>query len=258
MEKTLKERVRACEKLCGTHMAIDHPAITEILAGIGFDFVWLDTEHTSVGAESLRMHLVSAKAGGTPAFVRVPMHDCNFVKKVLDIGAAGIIFPQIETAAEADAAMKSTLYPPEGRRGFGPLGAIGYGARDLDDYIAHINEELCRFIQIESATAVRNLPEIVRNPWIDGYIFGPCDLSGSIGELNQVFGERNVQYLREAAKILKDNGKCIGVSTGSDDPEVLAFWDELGVNMISSGVDFAYMRNAAVRNLANLRRIQGR
>ncbi len=255
---SLKERVLCCEKLCGTHIALNYPVITEILGYAGFDFIWIDTEHTSIGYEDLLHHLNSARLTGTPGIVRVSMSDRNHVKRVLEMGPDGIIFPMINTAEEAEAAMSSCMYPPHGNRGFGPLGAVQYGRREIDDYIRNIDNELCRFIQIESSTAVRNLPEIVKNPYIDGYIFGPCDLSGSIGELNNVFGKRNVNLMREAVAILKEAHKCIGVSTGSDDPEVLDFWDKLGVNMISSGVDYNYLRRGALRNRANLRSIQNR
>ena len=257
MNSMLKQRVRNCEQICGTHMALNHSAITEILAGVGFDFVWIDTEHAPLAWEDLRLHLVACKAGGSPALVRVPMHDFNFTKKVLEMGPAGVIFPQVETVEQADFVMQSTLYPPEGRRGFGPQMAVGYGKRDVAEYIRNVNNELCRFIQIESETAVKNLPEIVKNPWIDGYIIGPMDLSGSIGCLGDCFCDRNIALIKETVKILQDNNKTIGISTGSADPEVLQFWHDLGINMISTGVDYAYMRNAAVDNLANIRRIQG-
>ena len=128
---------------------------------------------------------------------------------------------------------------------------------DANEYIKKSDEQLCRFIQIETITAVKNLPEIVKNPYIDGYIFGPCDLSGSIGELNNIFGEHTIALIKEAIAILKENKKCIGVSTGSDDPKIVQFWHDLGINMISSGVDYDYMWRAAQRNLQNIRKIQG-
>ena len=184
------------------------------------------------------------------------MHDRNFVKKVLEMGVDGIIFPMVNTPQEAEEDMSYVMYPPRGVRGFGPLAAVQWGADDLDTYIRNADERLCRFIQIETEQAVKNLPQIVQNPYIDGYIFGPCDLSGSIGELNNVFGERNIALIREAIAILQTNGKCIGVSTGSDDPKILQFWHDLGINMISTGVDYDYMRRAAVKNLDNIRKIQ--
>lgn len=255
-KKKLYEKVRACDNICGTHMALNCPQTTEILGSLGFDFIWVDTEHTSAGYQDLYYHIKGAQAAGTPVIVRVPMHDRNFVKKVLEMGVDGIIFPMVDTPEEAARDMSYVMYPPEGIRGFGPLGAVRWGLDDLDEYIKTSNERLCRFIQIETITAVKNLPEIVKNPYIDGYIFGPCDLSGSIGELNQVFGEHNVALIKEAIAILKANHKCIGVSTGSDDPKILQFWHDLGINMISTGVDYAYMMKAAMANLKNIREIQ--
>ena len=188
--------------------------------------------------------------------VRVPMHDRNFVKKVLEMGVDGIIFPMVNTPEEAEQDISYVMYPPHGVRGFGPLGAVHWGMDDANEYIKKSDEQLCRFIQIETITAVKNLPEIVKNPYIDGYIFGPCDLSGSIGELNNVFGEHTIALIKEAIAILKENKKCIGVSTGSDDPKIVQFWHDLGINMISSGVDYDYMWRAAQRNLQNIRKIQ--
>ena len=255
-ERKLYEKVRASEHICGTHMALNCPQTTEILGSVGFDFIWVDTEHTAASYQDLYYHIKGAQAAGTPVIVRVPMHDRNFVKKVLEMGVDGIIFPMVNTPQEAEEDMSYVMYPPRGVRGFGPLAAVHWGADDLDTYIRNADERLCRFIQIETEQAVKNLPQIVQNPYIDGYIFGPCDLSGSIGELNNVFGERNIALIREAIAILQTNGKCIGVSTGSDDPKILQFWHDLGINMISTGVDYDYMRRAAVKNLDNIRKIQ--
>lgn len=256
MKTILKQRVLNCEKLCGTHIALNSPVITEVLGYVGFDFIWIDTEHTTLGGEDLLRHLGSARQAGTPGIVRVGRADYNQVKRVLEMGPDGIIFPMINTPEEADAAMRSCMYPPRGTRGFGPLGAVRYGMRDIDDYIRNVDNELCRFIQIETETAVRNLPRIIENPDIDGYIFGPCDLSGSIGELNNIFGENNLVLIRKAISLLKEAHKCIGVSTGSTDPHVLEFWNDLGINMISSGVDYDYLRRGAMHNLDNLKNIQ--
>lgn len=251
-----RRKVLSCENICGTHTAINHPVIGRIFGSIGFDFVWIDTEHTASESDDLMFMIDAVQNAGTPAIVRVPVGDLAHTKHTLEMGPDGIIFPMVNTAAEAKRVMDMCLYPPDGTRGFGPLRAADFGGRDLDEYIAASREEMTRFIQIESKTAVDNLPEIVKNPYIDGYIFGPCDLSGSIGELNQVFGEHTVALIRKAVAILKDNGKCIGVSTGSTDPEVIGFWHDLGINMISSGVDFGYLRAGSKANLEEIRKVQ--
>ena len=123
----------------------------------------------------------------------------------------------------------------------------------MDEYIELANKKTCRFIQIETITAVENLPEIVKNPYIDGYIFGPCDLSGSLGELNHVFNDRTQKAIRRAISILRDAGKPIGVSTGSVDRAVTEFWHDLGINIISTGTDYDFIMRGARDNLAVMR-----
>lgn len=254
MKKNLfKEKVLNRDFLCGTHTVLNCPEITRILGSIGFDFIWIDLEHTAIDCGDLAAHLNCAMLTDAAAVVRVPVLDRTCTKRVLEMGPDGIIFPMVNTPEEADQAMKLCLYPPDGNRGFGPLGAVSYGLRDTEEYVRSVNKELTRFVQIETIEAVKNLPQIIRNPWIDGYIFGPCDLSASIGEITNVFGKNNINLIKEAVAILQEAGKSIGVSTGSADPEVTAFWSELGINIISSGADYGYIHRGAAANLQNLR-----
>ena len=251
----IRDKVRAAEPICGSHIALNDVVIAELMSYAGYDFIWLDTEHTTIDYQTLMQQIDKIQKTDTAAFVRLSMHDRNHTKRVLEMGPDGVIFPMINTPEEADYAMQSCMYPPKGCRGFGPLQAVRYGMIDLDEYIRSADENLCRFIQIETKTAVGNLQEIIKNPYIDGYIFGPCDLSGSIGQLNQVFGEDNTVLLRCAVDILKKEGKCIGVSTGSDDPAVVKYWYDMGINMISSGNDYAYVLNGATQNRMRIRKI---
>lgn len=101
------------------------------------------------------------------------MQDFNHLKRVLEMGPDGIVFPMIKTAAEADTTMRATLYPPEGNRGFGPLRAVHNGLDDLTEYIAGESRMLCRFVQIETETAVCNLPEILKNPTSTALFLAP-------------------------------------------------------------------------------------
>lgn len=254
--KTLKEKIQNCESLSGMHVTLGDACISELLGGIGFDFLWIDTEHTTIDYQTLQNHLIAARAGGSNTLVRIPWNDPTMAKRVLEMGPGGIIFPMINTAEEADAAMKSCLYPPYGTRGFGPIRAVRYGQEDNDEYISKRSWEICRCIQIETATAVKNLPEIVRNPYIDAYIFGPCDLSGSIGEINQVFGAHTTTLIDEAIHILKENGKTIGISTGACDRKTIQHWHDRGINMISAGTDHLFLSEMAKRTLSNIHGVQ--
>jgi 4-hydroxy-2-oxoheptanedioate aldolase len=235
---------------------MNDPCISEIIGHLGFDFIWIDTEHSAIDNQTLHSLLIGAKATGVPAVVRVPWNDSTATKKVLEMGPDGIIFPLVNTPEEADYLMKLCLYPPLGNRGFGPQRAIRYGLDHVEEYVNKTSQDLCRFIQIESETAVKNLPEIVKNPYIDGYIFGPNDLSGSIGELGNVYGARTTALIDEAIEILKSAGKPFGVSTGSTDKEILKYWHDKGMSIISSGADYAHILNGAKHVLSTLRSVQ--
>lgn len=256
--KTLKEKIKDGDEVCGMHICLTEPSISELCAGIGYDFLWIDMEHTALDYQILLYHLMGAKAGGTDALVRIPWNDPIMVKRVLEMGPAGIIIPTVNTPQELDAAMRATLYPPYGTRGFGPLRAVRYGMEDVDDYIERSRSEIVRCVQIESKLAVDNLREMVKNPYVDCFIFGPCDMSGSIGELNQVFSKGTSGLIDESVAILKDAGKSVGVSTGSSDAEVIAYWHEKGINVISAGSDYVHVLEGAQKELETIRRIQRR
>ncbi|TBL79567.1 HpcH/HpaI aldolase family protein [Paenibacillus thalictri] len=255
---TLKEKLKSGVKLAGTHITMSDPCISEMIGHLGFDFIWIDTEHSSIDYHTLHSLLMGAKSADVPAIVRVPCNDPTFTKKVLEMGPDGIIFPLVNSAEEADYVMKLCLYPPLGVRGFGPRRAIRYGLDDAGEYVNNTSKELCRFIQIESEAAVKNLPEIVQNPYIDGYIFGPNDLSGSIGELGNVYGARTTALIDEAVGILKAAGKPVGVSTGSTDSNVLKYWHSKGMDIISSGADNDHIVSGARHVINTLREVQQR
>ena len=249
--KNLKSRLH--ENLVGSHISMTDSIVSEVMGCIGFDFIWIDSEHSENNYTSLRNHITAVNAGGTAAIVRVARNDYNHMKRILEMGPQGIVVPMVNTAEEAENAMKYCTYPPYGVRGFGPLRAVNYGLNDMDDYIANGDKAFTRFIQIETDTAVKSLPEMIKNPYIDGYIFGPCDLSGSIGELGKIYGENTQRYIKEAIAILKKAGKPIGVSLGTTDPKQIAFWHDLGINIISTGTDYDYILQNAKQNLINVR-----
>lgn len=236
-ENKLKTRVRNHEKLAGTTMVLNDPVVAELLGNAGFDYVWIDTEHGPIDYHTLELILMGCTAGGCGSLVRVPWNDQVMVKRVLDIGPDGIIFPMILTAEDADYAMKSCLYPPEGIRGYGPTRAIRWGKYPPPEFIAANTDNIVRFIQIEHHETVKNLREIVKNPYIDGYIYGPCDMSGSVNDLFNYRDKATQDLFKEATKILRENGKYFGICVGAYDVPALEVWREMQVPMITSGMD---------------------
>jgi len=253
----LKDKLRKCEPVAGTHVFLKDPCITELLASLGYDFIWIDTEHTAIDYAVLETHLIAGTAGGTSTLVRVPWNDPIFVKRILEMGPTGIIFPAINTAQELQKAMESTLYPPYGIRGFGPMRALRYGIDDVSKFIENSNKNLVRCIQIESKTAVNNLEEMVKNRYVDCFMFGPCDLSGSIGELGNPLGKNTSDLIDKAVAILKSSGKSFGVSGADWNPEIIQYWHDKGMIVLSMGIDYFHLLKGAKDELENIRRIQG-
>jgi 4-hydroxy-2-oxoheptanedioate aldolase len=251
----LKQKLLSGKLLIGTHVNLNDLVISEIMGGLGFDFLWIDTEHTAIDYQCLLGHLVASKASGTPAIVRVPWNNAVFVKRVLEMGPAGIVFPMINTAEEAEAAMQCCIYPPIGNRGFGPNRAIRYGIDDVGKYINSDSLEICRFVQVETKEAVSNLDEIARNPYIDAFIIGPYDLSGSVGQLGNVMKGETDRLIDIAIEKAHKAGKPIGVSTGDNDYAILKHWLDKGIDIISTGTEYLGIIQGARTSLNNIKKI---
>ena len=156
------------------------------------------------------------------------------------MGPDAILFPMVRTAEQAKKLIDMTLYPPYGNRGFGPMRAIGYGAEDAKKYVDEKSLEMCRFIQIEHIDFIDDLEEIVKIPYVDGFIFGPNDLSGSLGEMLDVYSEKTISAMRRAVDILRKHNKCFGIACGMDDKGI-EFWSGFDPDILFAGADWNYI-----------------
>lgn len=247
----LREKLNSGKTLCGTHVAMLDPCLCDLIGRLGFDFIWVDCEHSYLTLKDVLMHLTAANAGGTPVIVRLPMHDYNFTKKVLEMGPDGVIFPMVHSAREAEELMGYTLYPPCGTRGFGPMRAVGYGTEDALSYVDDRHKEMCRLIQIECVEAVDDLAAIARNPWIDACIFGPNDLSASMGHPARGLSPDTQAVIASAIQTLTAGGKPCGVSLANYDAETLAHYAGMGMRILSVGSDQGYVLDGARTALKN-------
>ena len=146
---TFKEKLQSGQHLIGFEVDLCDPCISEMVGMLGYDYIWVDTEHEAMDYHTVLMQIIACRAGGTASVVRIPFNEPYLAKRVLEMGPDGIIFPMVSSAAEAKAAMDACLYPPMGKRGFGPRRACRYGAEDLFDYIREAPDRTCRFIQLE-------------------------------------------------------------------------------------------------------------
>lgn len=238
MGNAFRTALNSGRRLLGTHVNLVDYRTCEILGAIGFDYLWIDMEHISTDFHDMEQHLIAAKAAGTPCMVRVTWNDIPSIKRVLEAGPDAIVVPMVNSVEEARQAMNTCIYPPEGQRGFGPCRAIRYGIDSAQEYIADKSKELCRFVQVETRAAVECMEEVARIPYLDGFIIGPMDLSGSVGELGQSPNAMETNRLiQEAIGKAHACGKPIGISTGADNVEELTHWMRMGVDFISASTD---------------------
>jgi 2-dehydro-3-deoxyglucarate aldolase/4-hydroxy-2-oxoheptanedioate aldolase len=252
-----KQRLRRHDRLTGMEVDLCDPAISEMIALQGFDFLWIDTEHEAIDYHTLLMHIIAARSGGASSLVRIPWNEPYLAKRVLEMGPDGIIFPMIQTCEEAKRAIDSCLYPPLGSRGFGPRRAVGYDGDNNDAYINAAAESLCRFVQIEHFGAVAEMEKMAGIPYLDGFILGPCDLSGSIGHLNDLYCRENVELIDAAIKTAKKTGKPLGVAYGGMTEKEHRWWFDRGVDFISAGSDICAIVAKAKENLKNMKAALG-
>ena len=251
---TLREKLKT-QKIAGTLVCLTDPCLCEIMGNIGYDCVWIDMEHTYVSYKEVLCHLNAARSANITSVIRLPQNDLTATKKILEMGPDGVIFPMVRSKEEFEELIKMTLYPPLGTRGFGPMRAIGYDASRSREYVDRVSLELCRFVQIEHIDMIDELDSIAKNPYVDGFIFGPNDLSGSLGEFLNVFGDATVSEMKRAIEILRRNGKYVGIACGSD-RSTLEFWAKLGFDMIFAGADWNFIYSQAGTALDTIRSVE--
>ena len=249
----LRNKIDNKEKIRGTIVSLTDPCICEIMGNIGYDCVWIDMEHTYMSYKDVLCHLNAARSANIPAIVRLPQNDLTATKKVLEMGPDGIIFPMVKSAKEVEDLIEMTLYPPHGTRGFGPMRAIGYGAYDAYEYVTNKNLDMCRFIQIEHIDAINELEEIAKIPYVDGFIFGPNDLSGSLGEMLNVFGDKTASAIKKAISILKANEKYIGFAVGMNEDD-LKKWTNFQMDMLFAGADWSFVYSKGEETLNTIKK----
>ncbi len=250
-----KKRLMAGEKLIGFEVDLCDPCISEMVGQVGFDYLWIDSEHEAMDYETILMHIIAAKAGGSASIVRIPSNEPYLAKRILEMGPDGIIFPQVSNAQELKKAMDACIYPPNGTRGFGPRRACGYGRENLFDYIREAPDRMCRFAQIEHIDAVNDLDEMLKVPYVDGFIVGPCDLSGSIGHLNDIFCSENLELIDTVVRKCQAAGMPVGVAVGATSEEDMRFWFDRGMQFISAGSDISAIVSKAMEQFAVMRKV---
>lgn len=184
MGHLFRERLQKGELLIGTMVTLGYPEVGEIMAGAGFDWLFLDGEHSPMTPAAMQ-GVMQGAGKEMPCLVRLAAGDEVSIKKGLDIGAAGVIVPMVNTAEQAAQVVRWAKYAPQGTRGVGLGRATGYG-QTFQAYLDHANQETAVVVQAEHIEAVENIADIIQVPGVDAVLIGPYDLSASMGLIGQV------------------------------------------------------------------------
>jgi 2-dehydro-3-deoxyglucarate aldolase len=249
MTNEFRARLKRREKLLGTMVTLASGASAEVLGSLGFDWLFVDGEHGPLEARELT-EILQAVGDKTACIVRVPEAAEVPIKRALDLGAHGIIVPQVNTAEQAADVVRWARYAPEGARGVGLARAHGYGLR-FREYLSAANREIAVIVQAEHERAVDNIEAIVRVPGVDAVLLGPYDLSASLGKLGKIDDPAVVAAIDRVTEACQAVGMPLGyfgVTAAAVRPYVAR-----GYSLIVAGVDTLYLANGANALLAELR-----
>ena len=209
-ENQFKRRLGTGARQPGLWLTLESPNATEILAGAGYDWMLLDMEHTTVDPSQVSAHLRAAVGGTAELAVRVPWNEPVLVKRLLDVGARTLMFPCVQSAAEAQAAVASTRYPPHGIRGVsGNMRANSYAR--VKDYAETYRNEQCVIVQLESPKAIAAIEEIAAVDGVDALFIGPNDLAATMGLFGQPGAAQVKSVIAEAIVRIRKTGKGAGI-----------------------------------------------
>jgi len=243
----LRGRFRDEESVVGTWVSLSDPAVAEIGAELGFDFALVDTEHTANSLETViaMARAVDAAEGSTRTVVRVPWNDPVRIKRVLDIGVAGVMVPMVGSAEEARDFVEATRYPPDGVRGVAGGRASRYGL-DFEEYVRSDDAPLT-VAQIETEDGLDAVEEIAAVDGLDALFVGPADLSAALG----VFGEWDSERFLAAVEAVVDAADEAGVPVGTlaTTPDGVEDWVDLGFDFVIAGTDTAHLVGGSLRAL---------
>jgi len=215
-------------QMLGLFSTLASPALTEMLAGLGFDWILIDTEHSPNEPGDVVAQLRAMSGQPAEVILRPAWNDTVLVKRWLDFGVQTLLFPYVQSAEEAERAVSATRYPPKGVRGVsGSSRAAGYGL--IPDYFAKIQQEICVIVQIETPQALDGIEAIAAVDGVDAVFIGPADLAAAMGHLGNTQHPDVQAAIDSGFRRLKAIGKPAGYLTNNEAE---------AARRIAQGVDF--------------------
>lgn len=248
----LKLKLSKGELTIGSWITLGHPAIAEIMAAAGFDWLVLDMEHSVLELSEIQTLIQVLDGQQCPAIVRLTSNHPDQIKRVMDAGATGVMVPMVKSAADAKAAVQGVYYPPRGQRGVGLARAQGYGAR-FQQYRKWLEDNAVIVAMIEHVDAVNAIDEILAVDGIDAYIIGPYDLSGSMGRPGELDHPEVQSAIAQVLEAGQRSGKPGGIHVIEPNQEELQRRIAAGFNFLGYGLDIRILDSLCRSHMQNIR-----
>ena len=250
-----KERLRNGARVFGISLAeMRSLALPRILAGMGYDFLFFDMEHSPDGFETTCDLVWASRTAGITPIVRVPDAERFFISRILDAGAQGVIVPRVETVEQVDAIVGFCRYPPDGDRG------VALGGRHTDfqpigdphTAMKQANDEVLVSIQIETRLGLQHVQELASRPGVDVLFVGPQDLSVALDVPNQWEAPVMNDAIRRVVDAAERSGVVVGIQ--GRNPELASRWMAEGVRFVVMGTTLMLLTEAARNGVNELRK----
>ncbi len=242
--------IRRGQQQIGLWVSLSHAYAAEVVAPAGYDWALLDMEHSPNELSSLLGQLQAFAATNTTAMVRPDWNDPVKVKRLLDLGVPGLLFPMVQSVEEARAAVAACRYPPRGSRGVGgTMRANKFGR--ITDYYDEVENQTAILIQLETLQAVEKAVEFAEVDGIDGIFFGPADIGADMGILGDPAHPDIWARIRPAARKLMERGMPVG--TLVSDPDFAADLLNDGFSYVACGSDAGILARGADTLLSQVR-----
>lgn len=245
----IKSKLKEGQCVYGSWIRIPSPIIVEVLGNIGFDFLHIDMEHSSIDLQMLDYMVLAGYRHEIPLAVRVATQNPADLYRIMDIGYSSFVLPRIETAEQCTQLLKGARYTPAGTRGLGgAVRANGWGETPLDQHLKEAEEDTLMIIQIESEEGLQNLDAILEVPGIDVVYIGPLDLSQALGYPGQIDHPVVRDTIDTLIKTIRGKGIAVGIHAATI--EQAKEWAEAGIQYFTVGLDVSLLQSAG-RSLLN-------
>lgn len=229
------------------------PQLPEILASAGFDFIYIDMEHSSASIETVGTLCASALAHGLMPIVRPPAKEPHLLSRPLDAGAMGLLIPHVDTAEEARKVVRAVKYPPMGERGFKVpnVHRRRFAVENPEEYTRAANEETLLIVQIESRRGLRNLDAILSVDGVDGAVVGRGDLSADLGLMGQMKHPEVSRRVEMTIRACRRRRKIAGLLV--PDVQSAKYWIDKGIRLVPYSNEVAVLQTAAAAAVGEIR-----